>query len=86
MSASHKNQISRINRINGQIDAIKRMINDDRHCVEIMTQIRAARNALKSVELEVLEMHMKSCLNDACKVDAQDREVDEIIKLLKKYE
>jgi DNA-binding FrmR family transcriptional regulator len=64
------------------------MIDEGKYCVDIMTQIRAARSALKAVELSVLETHMKSCLNQACdhSLDEQDKKIEEILMLLKKYE
>ena len=53
-----------------------------------MTQVKAARSALKSVELAILEKHMHSCLSDAVKngKDAENEKIGEIIALLKKYE
>lgn len=47
---SHEKQISRINRVVGQLEGIKRMIEDKRYCVEIMSQLRAARNAIKTID------------------------------------
>lgn len=67
---------------------VRRMIEDRRYCVDIMTQLRAARSAIKSVELGVLETHMQACLTDACHAD-EDRQlkrVSEIMTLLKKYD
>lgn len=65
------------------------MIEEERYCIEIMTQLRAARNAIKSVELGVLEAHMGSCLSDACcakNTKSRDEKISELINLLKKYE
>jgi len=65
------------------------MIDGGDYCVDIMTQLRAARNAIKSIELSVLESHMKACLSEACcdpdPVPKETR-IKEIIELLKKYE
>ena len=84
----HKDQLSKINRAAGQVDAIKKMINDGRYCVDIMVQIKAARSALKAVELAVLQKHMASCLSDAVRSgkDEENQKISEIINLLKKYE
>ncbi len=88
MHPSHKAHLGKLNRVSGQVEALKRMIDEERYCVDIMTQIRAARNALKAVELTVLETHMKSCLNQACcdGADEQNKKIEEIVALLKKYE
>lgn len=85
----HKNQLSRINRAIGQLEAVKRMIEEGKYCVDIMSQLRAARNAIKTVELGVLETHMGACVAEASlnKDDVtRKRRINEIMELLKKYE
>ena len=88
MHPSHKNHLGKLNRVSGQVEAVKRMIDEGKYCVDIMTQIRAARSALKAVELAVLETHMKSCLDQARghSPDDQNKKIEEIVTLLKKYE
>mgnify|MGYP003690070893 CR=1 FL=1 len=88
MNPSHKEHIGKLNRISGQVEAIKRMIDEQKYCVDIMTQIRAARSAMKAVELAILETHMKSCIDQACchEFDHRDQKIEEIMALLKKYE
>lgn len=86
---SHREQTPRLNRAIGQLEGIKRMIAEGEYCVDIMTQLRAVRSALKSIELNVLETHMQSCLaRTSCCADEQlrDQQVAEILTLLKKYE
>ena len=61
----HKNQISRLNRISGQLAGIKRMIEGQRYCPEILKQLRAARSAIKSLENNILEIHLTNCVVDA---------------------
>ncbi len=87
MNPCHTKHLGKLNRVTGQVEAVKRMINDKRYCVDIMTQIKAARNALKAIELSILEKHMESCL-EQCDSDKEIRKekIEEIIKLLKKYE
>ena len=62
MHPSHKEHLGKLNRTSGQVEAVKRMIDEGKYCVGIITQIRAARSALKAIELAVLETQMKSCL------------------------
>lgn len=87
MHPCHTKHLGKLNRISGQVEAVKKMINDKRYCVDIMTQIKAARSALKAIELAVLETHMKSCLEE-CHTDqaAREEKILEIMSLLKKYE
>jgi DNA-binding FrmR family transcriptional regulator len=86
---SHKDQLSKLNRAIGQLEAVKRMIEEGKYCVDIMSQLRAARNAVKTVELGVLETHVDACVTHACtQKDATLRKqrIGEIMELLKKYE
>ena len=86
---SHVEQTPRLNRAIGQLEGIKRMIEGGEYCVDIMTQLRAVRSAIKTIELGVLNTHMRSCLarTSCCGDDAQrDRQIEEIMTLLKKYE
>lgn len=87
---SHEKQISRINRVVGQLEGIKRMIEDKRYCVEIMSQLRAARNAIKTIELGVLETHIGHCVAEACCSSSDEsykaERIREIVHLLQKYE
>ena len=86
---SHTEQLARLNRAIGQLEGVKRMISQGEYCVDIMTQVRAARSALKTIELGILGTHMRSCLaRTSCCADdeVRDQQVDEILTLLKKYE
>ena len=62
----------RLHRIEGQVRGIERMVDDDRYCIEILTQVAAVRTALESLGLEVLEDHVNHCVHDALSAgDAQ---------------
>lgn len=85
--ADHTNEIKRINRIEGQVRGIKKMVEDGKYCVDILTQVKAARSALKSLEINILEAHANHCLIKAMesgsKKDVKDK-IDEIMELLKR--
>lgn len=85
--ADHSNEIKRINRIEGQVRGIKKMVEEGKYCVDILTQVKAARSALKSLELNILENHTNHCLIKAMesgsKKEAKEK-VDEIIELLRR--
>lgn len=55
----------RLHRIEGQVRGIERMVDEDRYCVDILTQVAAVRTALESLGLEVLEDHVNHCVHDA---------------------
>ena len=57
-----KSYTNRLNRIEGQIRGINKMIEDDRNCADILVQISAVNSALKSLGQELLENHMKTCM------------------------
>lgn len=57
--------INRLNRIEGQVRGIGRMVEDDRYCVDVLTQIQAVRAALLRVESEVLKDHLDHCVMGA---------------------
>ena len=61
----HKKQISRLNRISGQLAGIKKMIEGQRYCPDILRQLRAARSAIRSLENNILETHLTNCVVDA---------------------
>lgn len=59
---NHKDQITRMNRIAGQVAGIKRMIEEERYCLDILLQLRAVRAAVKKVEGNILQRHMQHCV------------------------
>jgi DNA-binding FrmR family transcriptional regulator len=61
----HANSKRRINRAKGQLDAVARMIDDRRYCPDIIVQIRAATNAMKALEQEILKAHLEGCVKSA---------------------
>lgn len=88
---SHKKQVSRINRISGQLDGVRGMIEDQRYCPEILTQLRAIRSAVKSLEANVLQTHLSSCVTETFssrKVTKRekDRKIKELIDIFKRYD
>jgi DNA-binding FrmR family transcriptional regulator len=56
---------TRLHRIEGQVRGIERMVEDDRYCIDILTQIGAVRTALESLAFEVLDGHVNHCVAGA---------------------
>ena len=80
--------LTRLRRIEGQIRGIQKMVEDDRYCVDILTQTSAASAALRGVEEIVLENHLNTCVADAMKsVDAENKteKVDEVMSVIRKF-
>jgi CsoR family transcriptional regulator, copper-sensing transcriptional repressor len=64
--AKNKNAlIKRMHRIEGQVRGIERMIEDDRYCIDVLTQISAVSTALESLALEILDDHVNHCVSGA---------------------
>lgn len=80
---SHSGQLNRLKRIQGQISGIIKMIEDRRYCIDILTQVKAAKSALNAVETSLLESHMNHCVQDALKAK-NSRQADEMISEIKK--
>jgi len=83
----HKAHLSRINKIEGQVRGVKKMIEEEKYCLNILTQIKAARSALKSLELVVLEGHVNGCVKDAIESGSKKKtqeKIDEVMDLFRK--
>ncbi len=79
--------LKRLSRIEGQVRGLSRMLEEDRYCIDIVTQVAAVRAALKKVEEEVLRDHVAHCVAHAIQsgdADAQRTKVDELIEVLGK--
>ncbi len=64
--ADHKEQVlKRLNRAEGQVRGVGRMVEEDQYCIDVLTQISAAQAALDKVALELLRDHAKHCLADS---------------------
>jgi len=61
----HHNELNRLRRIEGQVRGLQRMIEEDRYCIDILTQIRSVRAALARVSDAVLERHLNHCVAHA---------------------
>ena len=71
--------ICHINRITGQLNGIKQMIEDSRYCDDILTQIAAANSSLKSLGISIMENHMRTCVKEEIK-KGNDEIIVEVMK------
>jgi len=88
MERANKTQLrNRLSRIEGQVRGIAKMIDEDRYCIDVLTQLQAVRSALARVESEILKDHLNQCIVGAMASDnAADRrqKAAELIDLLGK--
>ncbi|RIK95994.1 MAG: transcriptional regulator [Proteobacteria bacterium] len=81
--------LKRLKRIEGQVRGLSRMVEDDRYCIDVVTQILAVRAALRRVEEEVLRDHVAHCVEHAIasgdKAD-QRRKIAELMAVLERVE
>jgi CsoR family transcriptional regulator, copper-sensing transcriptional repressor len=79
--------LNRLNRIEGQVRGIARMVDEDRYCIDILTQLQAVRAALAKVETEMLRDHLGHCIEGAIVSgdrDEQRQKASELIELLQR--
>lgn len=77
--------MKRLSRIEGQVRGLSRMVEEDRYCIDIVTQLAAVRAALRRVEQEVLRDHVGHCVKQAMRSDDhddQDRKIQELMAVL----
>ncbi|QZH74033.1 MAG: metal-sensitive transcriptional regulator [Erythrobacter sp.] len=64
-STDSKQTVNRLNRIAGQVQGVARMIEGERYCIDVLTQLQAIKSALAKVETAVLKQHAASCVAQA---------------------
>jgi len=77
--------LKRLNRIAGQARGVAKMVEEDRYCVDILTQIAAIQSALDALALQLLASHTNGCVRTAIQSGDGDAAVDELMKLLKRF-
>jgi CsoR family transcriptional regulator, copper-sensing transcriptional repressor len=80
--------VKRLHRIEGQVRGIERMVEDDRYCIDILTQIGAVNTALESLALKVLDDHVNHCVADALSSGdkkAADQKTKELLDAVQRF-
>ncbi len=75
---------NRLNRIEGQIKGIKKMIDEDVYCNDILIQLSAVENSVKSLANHILENHLYSCISEDMK-NGKLESIDELINIFKRF-
>jgi len=85
---SHADESARLSRIEGQVRGVRKMIEERRYCVDILTQLSSISAALARVEDRILDRHLRSCVQDSMtgknRAD-QGEKIEEIIKLVARF-
>jgi DNA-binding FrmR family transcriptional regulator len=78
--------LRRLKNIEGQVRGLQRMVEEEKYCVDILTQISAVRAALHSVGMLILRRHVETCVSDAIETGGTDRVeiIDELMTVLGK--
>jgi|SRR5690349_21079520 len=83
---SHVEQLPRLNRIAGQVDGVKKMIQEKRYCPDILTQLHAIRSAVRNLEIQILDTHLSHCVTDVFQKKNQVKQkIEEIRTLIKRF-
>lgn len=77
--------LRRVNRIEGQVRGIGKMIDEDRYCVDVLTQISALRSALDAVAMHLLEHHTHGCVRNAIRSGDGAHAIGELMEVVKKF-
>jgi DNA-binding FrmR family transcriptional regulator len=79
--------LTRLRRIEGQVRGLQKMVEEERYCADILTQISSVHEALRSVGRELMRNHLKHCASTAIRSDAEEAEAmyDELVELMYKH-
>jgi DNA-binding FrmR family transcriptional regulator len=85
---SAADDLARLRKIEGQIQGVQKMIGEGRYCIDVLTQIGSVVGALKRVEENILDRHLRTCVRDSLSRGSradQDRKIEEIVAVLGKF-
>ena len=83
--AERRASIVRVRKVAGQLAAIERMLDEDRDCAEILTQLVSARRGLKSLAEKLIHSHVHHCIEEAHSPAEGQRKLRELITVLERY-
>lgn len=79
-------KIKRLNRIAGQVEGIKKMIESDRYCIDILNQMQAVKAAFSKLESEILKDHAACCVSEAIASGDQDAQREKMTELINLFD
>lgn len=75
----------RLNRIEGQVRGVRRMIDEERYCIDVLTQVSAVQAALDALALQLLEHHLHGCVQHAVRSGQGDHAIEEALGVIRKF-
>lgn len=84
MKADKESVTRKLKIVRGQIDGLLKMVEDDRYCMDISNQLLASQSLLKSINREIIQAHLKSCVREALDSQDKDAKLEEIVCLIEK--
>lgn len=81
MQADKQDVLKRLNYIEGHLNGIRKMIEEDKYCVDVLRQTYAVRKAIEKMEALILEKHLQTCVPDGITNGRQDAVIEELMQL-----
>lgn len=81
MQADKQDVLKRLNYIDGHLNGIRKMIEDDKYCVDVLRQTYAVRKAIEKLESLILENHLQTCVPDGIKYGREQAIIEELLQL-----
>lgn len=75
----------RLRRVEGQVRGLQRMVEDDKYCIDILTQVNSASAALRAVGLGLLDEHVRHCVRESIERGTGDEKVDELLAAVARF-
>ena len=85
---SHKEELVRLKKIEGQIRGVQKMVEEDRYCVDILQVLSSVQGAIEKVENQILRRHLEGCVSHAVRSGssrARNEKFNEIVELIAKF-
>lgn len=81
---THAAALRRVKIIEGHLKHVRKMLEEDAYCIDILNQSQAVQKALKQMDLELLEQHLSTCTAEAIRAGKRDQAVREVIAVFKR--
>jgi CsoR family transcriptional regulator, copper-sensing transcriptional repressor len=80
-----KDLLDRLRRIEGQVRGLQRMVDEDKYCIDILTQLNSASAALKAVGVGLLDDHVRHCVRESLESGEGDEKVEELVSAVARF-
>jgi DNA-binding FrmR family transcriptional regulator len=75
----------RLRRIEGQVRGLQRMVDEDKYCIDVLTQVNSAVSALRSVGMGLLDDHVRHCVRESMEIGDADEKVEELLAAVARF-